>query len=512
MAFKKYIHGMLDLLNAHKTPKEIVDYMGGKEDIIFCGPDENTSDLMDWACTFAKVHDGIPYRFWKAFTTGKGFHLGGIPHDSFAMTTRGVRAYVQGLQRKFGLLADGSKPSDDVDQVPKLAAPLTKIQIGGPDGDLGSNEIKLANEDIIGVVDGSGVLFDNGPGGINRAELVRLAEARIPVSNFNRSLLSPNGYLVLIGDNDIKLPSGEIISSGLDFRNNFHLRPVSADCFIPCGGRPAAVNADNVQEFLYGKQADGSATDSTPKKLRFRFIVEGANLFFTNEARLAIEAAGIPIFKDSSANKGGVTSSSLEVLAALILNDEEFAQHMCPPVGTSSPMQGPGPVHDSKSITAGGSTDGGAALTSSHIGLPSNLPPFYKTYVKEIQRIIKENAELEFECLFREHAQSATPYTILSQQLSSQVVGLSDKIEKSETLWNNERLRNTVLESSFPPSLLNLVGGYQEAVRRLPESYLRARFASRLASRFVYSKGISSDQFSFFTYVEELLHGDASAL
>jgi glutamate dehydrogenase len=37
---------------------------------------------------------------------------------------------------------------------------------GGPDGDLGSNEILLGNEKIIGVVDGSGVLFD--PEGINR--------------------------------------------------------------------------------------------------------------------------------------------------------------------------------------------------------------------------------------------------------------------------------------------------------------------------------------------------------
>jgi len=31
----------------------------------------------------------------------------------------------------------------------------------------------------------------------------------------------------------------------------------------------------------------------------------GANLFFTEDARLVIEARGIPLFKDSSANKGG---------------------------------------------------------------------------------------------------------------------------------------------------------------------------------------------------------------
>jgi len=40
---------------------------------------------------------------------------------------------------------------------------------GGPDGDLGSNEILMGNEKIIGVVDGSGVLFD--PEGLDKESL-----------------------------------------------------------------------------------------------------------------------------------------------------------------------------------------------------------------------------------------------------------------------------------------------------------------------------------------------------
>ena len=41
---------------------------------------------------------------------------------------------------------------------PPLSA---QVQTGGPDGDLGSNEIKLANEGrTLAVVDGSGVLCD----------------------------------------------------------------------------------------------------------------------------------------------------------------------------------------------------------------------------------------------------------------------------------------------------------------------------------------------------------------
>ncbi len=44
-----------------------------------------------------------------------------------------------------------------------------------------------------------------------------------------------------------------------------------------------------------------------------RYVVEGANLFLTQDARLQLEKAGVILYKDASANKGGVTSSSLEV-------------------------------------------------------------------------------------------------------------------------------------------------------------------------------------------------------
>lgn len=72
-------------------------------------------------------------------------------------------------------------------------------------------------------------------------------------------------------------------------------------------------------------------------KPHFKYIVEGANLFLTQQARLHLEKRRVVLFKDSSANKGnkpsliyaylylryfpgGVTSSSLEVLAGLALS------------------------------------------------------------------------------------------------------------------------------------------------------------------------------------------------
>lgn len=57
--------------------------------------------------------------------------------------------------------------------------------------------------------------------------------------------------------------------------------------------RPEAVNISNVAALV---DADG--------KPHFKYIVEGANLFFTQQARLHLEKRKVVLFKDASANKG----------------------------------------------------------------------------------------------------------------------------------------------------------------------------------------------------------------
>ncbi|KAF9123510.1 NAD-dependent glutamate dehydrogenase, partial [Linnemannia schmuckeri] len=284
VAFEKYVDAILDLLILGETPgiKERIVDLYKKPEILFFGPDEGTADYMDWASAHARERGAS---FWKAFTTGKSQSLGGIPHDTYGMTTRSVHQYVLGIYRKLGLKEEN----------------VAKLQTGGPDGDLGSNEIKISKDKTCGIVDGSGVLYDSE--GIDRTELARLAENRLMISNFDISKLSPKGFRVLVDEVNVKLPSGEIIDDGLSFRNNFHLNPmVKTEVFVPCGGRPESVDLQNVGRLL--------DADNHP---RFKYIVEGANLFFTQEARLRLERAGAVVFKDASANKGGVTSSSLEV-------------------------------------------------------------------------------------------------------------------------------------------------------------------------------------------------------
>ncbi|KAK2628461.1 hypothetical protein QTJ16_001564 [Diplocarpon rosae] len=429
VAFEKYIDSIMDLLLKPDSPgikNPIVD-LYGKQEIIFMGPDENTADLVDWATEHARKR-GAPW--WKSFFTGKSPKLGGIPHDAYGMTTLSVREFVKGIYRKLEL-----EPSK-----------VRKMQTGGPDGDLGSNEILLSNEKYTSIVDGSGVLVD--PNGINHDELIRLAKARAMISQFDISKLSNVGYRVLVDENNVKLPNGEVIDNGTLFRNTFHLRETGlTDSFVPCGGRPESIDLASVSKLI----KKGKST--------IPYIVEGANLFITQDAKLRLEEAGCILFKDASANKGGVTSSSLEVLASLSFDDAGFVENMC-------------------------------------VGSDGKAPEFYQAYVKEVQAKIKDNARLEFEAIWREHKQSKIPRSTLSDTLSIAITKLDEELQKTE-LWKDVKLRNSVLEDALPKLLLEKIG-LKLIIERVPDSYLRAIFGSYLASRFVYEFGSSPSQFAFF--------------
>ncbi|KAJ9142037.1 NAD-specific glutamate dehydrogenase [Coniochaeta hoffmannii] len=433
-AFEKYIDSIMDLLLPAKTPgikNPIVD-LYGKQEILFMGPDENTADLVDWATEHARSR-GAPW--WKSFFTGKSPKLGGIPHDAYGMTTLSVREYVKGIYRKLEL-----DPST-----------VRKMQTGGPDGDLGSNEILLSNEKYTAIVDGSGVLVD--PNGIDKEELRRLAKKRVMISQFDTSKLSKDGYRVLCEDTNVTLPSGELIYNGTAFRNTFHLRNTGlTDMFVPCGGRPESIDLMSVNKII----KDGKST--------IPYIVEGANLFITQDAKLKLEAAGCILFKDASANKGGVTSSSLEVLASLSFDDESFVEHMC-------------------------------------VDARGNAPEFYKQYVKAVQEKICENARLEFEAIWRENQQTGTPRSVLSDTISNAITKLDQELQHSE-LWQDEKIRRSVLADALPNLLIEKIG-LDTIIQRVPDSYLRAIFGSYLASRFVYEYGSSPSQFAFYDFMSK---------
>eukprot|EP00918_Siedleckia_nematoides_P103469 GHVU01225876.1.p1 GENE.GHVU01225876.1~~GHVU01225876.1.p1 ORF type:complete len:428 (-),score=113.23 GHVU01225876.1:1024-2136(-) len=360
------------------------------------------------------------------------------------MTTASVEEFVKGTLRKLGLKEEA----------------VTRMQTGGPGGDLGCNSLLMSHTRTTSLLDSSGVLHD--PEGLNRDELVRIAMLKFEgkktnIHEFDTKLLSKKGFRVSNADKDVTLPDGTVVSSGFHFRNEFHLNPMAkADLFVPCGGRPESVSPSNVAQLF--------ETDGTP---RYKYIVEGANSFVTQDARKCLEQRGVVLFKDASANKGGVTSSSLEVLACLALDDEEFAQHMA--------------VKD-----------------------PNSPPEFYRKYVTEVQRRVRENAFAEFESLWADGESGETPRCELSDVLSGKIVELRTDIRDADFLYNRPELREAVVRAAVPDMLMPGLIDYDTFMTRLPKEYLKALFATSLASRFYYRYGTKADQFAFFQFVNEV--------
>ncbi|MFC1744665.1 NAD-glutamate dehydrogenase domain-containing protein [Candidatus Riflebacteria bacterium] len=427
LAFQKYISALTDLLI---NSPELMDYYG-REEFLFLGPDEGTADFMSWAVDYAIARG---YRYPRAFTTGKPLSQGGIPHDLYGCTTRGVHQYVLGILQKLG-----------IDE-----KTITKFQTGGPDGDLGSNEILISKDKTTAIVDGSGVLYD--PEGLDRNELKRLAKKRIMVDNFEPGKLSKKGFLVKISDKNVKLPDGMIVLNGEDFRNQFHLTPYSeADLFVPCGGRPAAVNINNWQKLFKNE------------KPLFKYIVEGANLFITQEARLRLEEKGVILIKDASANKGGVTASSTEVLAAMTLKPKEFKELMV-------------------------------------VGSDGKINEFRKKYLKDVLSRISKNADLEFEALWNEKQKKNLCMTVLSDMLSNKINRVTDDIAGSN-IFSDRALLKKVCKAQIPSVLVEKLG-IDELLKRLPDAYIRAMMATGLAHRFVYKYGLDASEVDFFNYLK----------
>jgi len=427
--FKKYVDGLLDLILSND---DIVDTYG-KPVILFLGPDEGTADLMEWAALRAKTRG---YAFWKSFSTGKPVTMGGIPHDLYGMTTNSTHQYVLGTLAQLGLKEEK----------------ISKVMTGGPDGDLGSNEILISKDKILALVDGSGVLYD--PEGLSRKELAKLAKSRKMIENFPKDKLSDSGFLVSIKDCDVTLPHGEKIENGLEFRNSFHLHPLfKADIFVPCGGRPSSININNWTTYL---DVHGGP--------RFKVIVEGANLFITQQARLRLEEKGVIIYKDASANKGGVTSSSLEVLASLALTDEEFDELMCVKNGI--------------------------------------LSSFRRTYIEEIIKSIRDNAAKEFEIIWQENKTKGIPRAILTNLVSEKINKIKDAVAGSD-LFSDKALVKKVIAKGIPPILVEKVS-VDKILKRLPEAYQKALFASRLAGSYVYQYGLDANEINFFEFLKEI--------
>ncbi|NBO37832.1 hypothetical protein EBU99_04535 [bacterium] len=414
LAVKAAISGLLDLITLDsKTGKladGIIDYVG-QEEIIYLGPDENmTDDLIVWVIEHA-LYRGYKYAY--AFMSSKPDF--GINHKTYGVTSEGLNVYL-----------------DNVLHYLKLNSPQSTFRVkmtGGPDGDVAGNELKILHREygerarVVAIGDGYGAAFD--PQGLNWEELLRLVRESKSIVEFSKNKLSGDSKAFVISADS---------KENIKLRDNLYAN-VEAEIFIPAGGRPYTVKESNWQRYL---KADGS-----PSSLA---IVEGANIFFTADARKKLVQSGVVVIKDSSANKTGVICSSYEIIACLTLSPEEFA-----------------------------------ALKT--------------TYVGQVIQILREKADDEAKLLFREWQKrgSETNLVDLSYEVSAEINKAKDITRErlnrlSDAELSSEKF-NFILYQHCPQIL---VEKYRDRiVSRLPRAHKIAIMSAYMASHLIYKEGLT---------------------
>lgn len=314
---RSFIDTLLTLVNCHDNgelkAKNIIDYYQRPE-YIYLGPDENMfNSMIEWIAEKSKKEG---YCLKGAFISGKP--SSGINHKEYGVTSATVNVFMHEVLKYLSI-----DPEKEV---------FTVKMTGGPDGDVAGNEILNLQRfypntaKLIALTDVSGTIFD--PEGLDLDILSELFHSNRSISHYDPKKLHEDGFLLNLSEKRDLTPftqqtllwnkkKGELQRNWLSgnemnllYRN--HVHHTVADIFIPCGGRPRTLRDTNYQEFLVQGQPTAKA------------IIEGANLYLTSMARQALEQLGCLIVKDSSANKGGVICSSFEVLAGLILDDQEF--------------------------------------------------------------------------------------------------------------------------------------------------------------------------------------------
>lgn len=479
-ALNDYSEGIMDLILLPND--EVIDYYEQPE-MVFFGPDEGTAQLMDSIALRTKQR-GYPY--WRTITTGKS---SGIPHDTYGLLKsgetfglynrekEGVELQIDGvsvlvtedmekLYDEIGenILISGMTTTSVmsafrtlIDHAKQQEEEINLMITGGPDGDLGANEIQCYKGKICLIIDGGSILFD--PDGLDKRELRKLAFSRhsSPRKNsldFPREKLGPQGFIVPIGSTDVTLPDGTLVQDGTLFHRSFltdaknrkHLAQANIKAFIPCGGFKDTINHSNVHNFI-----------NNFKELQF--IVEGANVFFDDSARRYIATTTeILQIKDTSANKGGVFSSSIaEVLTAFLLGDDYEEMLVNDP--------------------------------NTRWGLVGNILELVQQYgQQEIKMLLKLYAAQENTALFD-----------LTEKSSEQIFALQDVFyENIDLIIDNKELLSQTLLNYIPPVLVEKLG--MDAIIKVLQTedlhtYRDTIVSKKLASMAFYKFGHNWDAF-----------------
>jgi glutamate dehydrogenase len=334
---------------------------------------------------------------------------------------------------------------------------LNLMITGGPDGDLGANEIQCYKGNICLVIDGGSILFD--PLGLDKKELMKIAfqrnsSPRANSSSFPLEKLSAQGFKVPLSAKNFTLPDGTNIDDGALFHRTFlanaknrkYISQANIKAFIPCGGFKDTVNQRNVKQFLENFQ-------------ELKFIVEGANVFFDDVARRYIATStDIMQVKDSTANKGGVFSSSIAEVLTGFLFQEKYEEEL---------------LNDTKTRWA---------------------------LIKDILHLVDRYSSMETNLLLQIYdTDPAVPLFNLSEKTSEQIFALQDiLVDQLDKILADEELIWLVMTHYVPSVLISKLGRDTiMAIFSSPElqAYRSAIVTKKLASMAFYRFGNNWESF-----------------
>lgn len=403
----------------------VVDYYKQDEPIEL-GPDENMHDDMIEEIAVTSKRRG--YILGTGVMSSKKI---GINHKEYGVTSTGVVKFAEIVMQEIGI--DITKD------------PFTVKFTGGTNGDVAGNAMQIMLDrcpkmKIRLILDGTAALFDKE--GADATELRRIL-LQEDLHAFNPDALHVGGVLLFRGnskDDGMRKVYRRVsrTAQGLveewvsvdEMSREFGDLPfsVAADLFIPAGGRPETIHEGNWKRFLL---PDGSPSS--------RVIVEGANSFITPAARLELQKKDVVLMRDASANKCGVISSSYEIIANLLLSEEEFLANK-------------------------------------------------KQYVADVLDILERRAGDEARLLVRRHKGSEKPWTQISDEVSVEINSrysrLFEFFQKNPEIGRQELFERVIL--SHFPALLREDARFRGRLNVLPPKYRSAILAAEIASSMVY--------------------------
>ncbi len=421
--------------NGIARDRRVVDYYRDDEPIEI-GPDENMHDGMIEAIASLSKKRG--YILGVGIMSSKRF---GINHKEYGVTSTGVVTFAEITMAE----AAGINIRRD---------PFSLKMTGGPNGDVAGNCLRIMLERCPGmqarlILDGTAALYD--PNGIRHDELRRIALVS-DLDAFNPFFLGMDGYIIYRtgrrmeglkeSHRKVMRTAEGLVEEWLDIDDfnrlyNSLVFTVQADLFIPAGGRPETIDAQNWQLFLGESGVPSSGV-----------IIEGANSFITPEARIRLQESGVTLMRDASANKCGVISSSYEIIANLLLSEREFMEH--------------------KERYAG-----------------DVLAILEKRAADEARLIIQRHKEADGTQLYSEISET------ISHNINNLYTRLFDFFSLRPELCLTPPFREAVM--SHLPRMLRETALYRQRVSRLPQKYLCAILAAEIGSSLIYSGNSDAD-------------------